>query len=66
MVYRLYILEDWGAFKSEVVITNIPQHQIFEVYNTLRTRFDFEANTEYELKCRIAKAGGFVPGARIL
>jgi hypothetical protein len=66
MVYRLLINEFWGTKRFDIVITDIPQQEIFLVFEKLRDKFGFDRETEVELRAKIAKAGGFIPGARVL
>jgi hypothetical protein len=66
MVYRLYIIEYWKNKKFDIVITDIPQQEIFNVFGKLQETFGFDKQSEFELRTKVAEAGGFIPGARVL
>ena len=48
------------------VITNIDPLDLFQQIETLRKWCDLPKDSHYELKKQIAKAGGYIPGAKIL
>lgn len=64
--YRILLTEDWGAFKTQVVIKNVKQDRILEQYNELCSSLGCEETNEVELKSAIASRGGFLPGAELL
>ena len=66
MVYRLYIIEHWKNKRFDIVITDIPQQEIFNVFRKLQKTFGFDKKSEFELRTKVAEAGGFIPGARVL
>lgn len=66
MEYRIHIQEDRGLREAQVIIRNVPQDKIIDVYNKLASHFKLTEETEFQLKTNIAAAGGYLPGVEVL
>lgn len=66
MEYRIHIQEDRGLREAQVIIRNVPQDKIIDVYNKLANHFKLTEETEFQLKTNIAAAGGYLPGVEVL
>lgn len=66
MEYRIHIQEDRGLREAQVIIRNVPQDKIIDVYKKLASHFKLTEGTEFQLKTNIAVAGGYLPGVEVL
>ncbi len=66
MEYRIHIQEDRGLREAQVIIRNVPQDKIIDVYKKLASHFKLTEETEFQLKTNIAAAGGYLPGVEVL